>query len=174
MIKFTAPQAVTLTRHAAFWDGTGTIAAQLQKSLDLLNHWHALRRAGADKEQPPSFAAFLPAEIPKILPHIFLLERLACGGDWRVRLAGTYITTILDKDITALRLQEIDILGGYHASYRQFCEQVAAGRSAVIASGCKAGWSQSFQHFEIVHAPVLSRDESDVWILGGVFPISRS
>ena len=173
MIKFTAPRTVTFTRHPVYWDGLGGIAVQCEQSLELLNHWQSLFVPDESQDTLPSFTAFAPAAIPKILPNLFLLERLSCGTDWKVRLAGTYIADILERDITGLELQEIAFLDGYHDAYRAFCDGVVTGSTAVVGAGYKAGWAKSYQHFEVIHVPIQSRDENAIWILGGVFPIAR-
>ena len=54
----------------------------------------------------PSRHDISPAHFPRLLPYVSLLERL--GGRLKVRLAGTRLRDIYEREITGLYLDEID------------------------------------------------------------------
>jgi len=62
-----------------------------------------------------------PAEIPRLLPYISLIDVESDVARSRVRLAGTRLRDVYDREITGLRIDELD-LGGkrdyWLAAYR--------------------------------------------------------
>jgi hypothetical protein len=70
---------------------------------ELVAYWDA-KRAG--RLAPPR-AAIDPVEIPKHLPHLFMLDVVDAGSDFRFRLIGTEIVQGLGRDSTGRRFSEL-------------------------------------------------------------------
>ena len=47
-----------------------------------------------------------PAHIPRLLPHVSLIE--VAGGRCRIRLAGTRLRDVYDREITGLFVEDLD------------------------------------------------------------------
>ena len=47
-----------------------------------------------------------PAHIPRLLPHVSLIE--VAGGRCRIRLAGTRLRDVYDREITGLYVEDLD------------------------------------------------------------------
>lgn len=67
-----------------------------------------------------------PAHFPKLLPHISLVDVDAASGTCCVRLAGTRLRDVYDREITGLAVAELD-LGDkrdyWMAAYRRTIEE---------------------------------------------------
>lgn len=50
-----------------------------------------------------------PAHIPRLLPYISLIDVDGDLGNARVRLAGTRLRDVYDREITGMRLSELDL-----------------------------------------------------------------
>jgi hypothetical protein len=59
-----------------------------------LAHWHKMRGARA----MPARRDFDPAEVPALLPHVQLIDRVA--GRYRYRLVGTELVQVFGRDYT--------------------------------------------------------------------------
>ena len=84
----------------------------------LYDYW--LEKAAG--RQMPSRADISPAHIPRLLPFISLIDVGADTGSSRIRLAGTRLRDVYDREITGLQLREIefgDKLGYWLATYQR-------------------------------------------------------
>ncbi len=63
----------------------------------------------ANGKDLPTRADINPAQIPRLLPYLSLLDVCADIEDSRVRLAGTRLRDVYDREITGLPLGEIDL-----------------------------------------------------------------
>jgi hypothetical protein len=70
---------------------------------DLVAYWD-VKRAG--RLAPPR-SAIDPVDIPRHLPHLFMLDVVDDGGDFRFRLIGTAIVQGLGRDSTGRRFSEL-------------------------------------------------------------------
>lgn len=70
---------------------------------ELLSYWERLC-AG---RMAPSRADIRPADIPRILPHLLLLDVLESGMDFHIRLMGTHVVNGLGADLTGRYLSEV-------------------------------------------------------------------
>lgn len=59
----------------------------------------------------PARADFNPARLPRLLPGISLIDVAADMEDCRVRLAGTRLREIFDREITGLKICELQFGG---------------------------------------------------------------
>jgi len=91
----------------------------------LFDYWTQLR----GPRFAPARAELRPSEIPRALPHILLLDRLA-GGDFRIRLMGTHIVNGLGADLTGRALSALP--GADHNLLAQLACGVADSAAPVI------------------------------------------
>jgi len=70
---------------------------------DLVAYWDAKRAA---RLAPPR-AAIDPLDIPKHLQHLFMLDVVDSGRDFRLRLIGTEIVRGLGRDSTGQYFSEL-------------------------------------------------------------------
>lgn len=57
----------------------------------------------------PSRADINPAHIPKLLPYISLVDVVSETGRCRIRLAGTRLRDVYDREITGMDFAELDV-----------------------------------------------------------------
>lgn len=88
----------------------------------LYDYW--LEKA-ADRPMPCR-ADISPAHIPRLLPHVSLIEAASDTGNCRVRLAGTRLREIYDREITGLHLKDMNFGGKadyWMAAYRRTIDE---------------------------------------------------
>ena len=71
----------------------------------LYDYWLAC----AAGKSMPSRADINPAHIPRLLPFISLVDIEDDIGHSKVRLAGTRLRDVYDREITGLRIEELDL-----------------------------------------------------------------
>src|SRR5207244_10349651 len=69
----------------------------------LLAYWQD-KRAG---RRCPDKADIDPAEIPRLLPNIVLIDAAPEGGECRYRLAGTRATEMMGREVRGRTLREL-------------------------------------------------------------------
>lgn len=93
----------------------------IPEQRQLYDYW--LQRAAG--RAMPSRADLSPSDFPALLPSISLMDVETATGRLRVRLAGTRLRDIYDREITGLHLDDFD-LGDKHdywmAAYRRVIE----------------------------------------------------
>jgi hypothetical protein len=62
-----------------------------------------------DGKPMPSRADINPAQIPRLLPFISLIDVDPSIEQSRVRLAGTRLRDVYDREITGLRIEDLDL-----------------------------------------------------------------
>jgi len=75
----------------------------VSKQRDLFDYWSSCSINGA----VPQREAFTPVAIPQLLPHISLID-VEPNGRCRVRLAGTHLRDVFDREITGLSVSELE------------------------------------------------------------------
>ena len=82
----------------------------------------------------PARSDISPADMRKLLPHVFLLEVVGCPRRFKFRLAGTEVVERYGEELTGRFLDEIDldevgteILGEYERATREAQRSVADG-----------------------------------------------
>lgn len=71
---------------------------------ELFDYWHSCCNEGASY---PLRQAISPAHIPLLLPHVSLIEvDERCG--FRIRLAGTSLRDVFDREVTGLAVSELE------------------------------------------------------------------
>jgi hypothetical protein len=129
---------------------------------DLVAYWDA-KRAG--RLAPPR-SAIDPVEIPRHLPHLFMLDVIEAGSDFRFRLIGTEIVHGLGRDSTGRCFSEL---------FENQPESLARlrGRFALVVQEKRPSFSRGriFWHAGKTHCPFaavsvpLSDNDSTVNII---------
>ncbi len=89
----------------------------------LFDYW--LEKAGG--REMPARSDVSPAHFPRLLPYISLIEVEGPAGPYRVRLAGTRLRDVFDREITGLRLDELD-WGDKREYWMQAYRRIVTGR----------------------------------------------
>ena len=117
--------------------------------------------------QMPGRSDIHPAHIPKLLPHISLVDVDAGSGACCVRLAGTRLRDVYDREITGLAVEELD-LGDkrdyWMAAYRR---TVAEGKPTQgIVRGPRVNKEHLVQYW--IRLPLAAEDGSRVRMILGL------
>lgn len=91
----------------------------IAEQRQLYDYW---AKAAAGRVMPAR-SDISPAHFPRLLPNVSLLERV--GSRLKVRLAGTRLRDIYDREITGLYFDEID-WGDKRAYWQAVYEHIAA------------------------------------------------
>jgi hypothetical protein len=85
--------------------GAQAFRAQLvvQEQRQLYDYWSGLSQGG----EIPRRADISPARLPRLLPGISLIDVAEVLQDSRVRLAGTRLRDIYDREVTGMRISEL-------------------------------------------------------------------
>ncbi len=70
---------------------------------ELFDYWLSCSRDGAT----PTRQAFTPVAIPHLLPNVSLID-VVQSGRFRIRLAGTQLRDVFDREITGLQVSELE------------------------------------------------------------------
>jgi len=102
-----------------------------------------------------------------LLGHLFIIEPIDGGLDWRYRLLGTDITWFFERDVT-----NIPFTRHFTPEEARVCidlsNRVAESRTPVFLRGrIHSGHYSGL--FETMSLPIWSRDRSTVWLIGGSF-----
>ena len=128
----------------------------------LADYWEAQRRTAF----APSRHDIDPSALKADLPHLFMLDVLRNGADYRYRLIGTEVAAFSGRDVTGKTFSEL------YGSQPQVLEQVLAvfakvlsTRRPVYARG-QVFWlaDRKYREFEGGYFP-LSRDGANVDII---------
>ena len=94
---------------AAVVGGSVNIAFRAQlvvsEQRQLYDYW-VDRASGRDM---PQRSDINPAHIPRLLPFVSLIDVAADTGQCRIRLAGTRLRDVFDREITGLELEGLDL-----------------------------------------------------------------
>lgn len=135
-----------------------------QLSRDLYAYWHrqSQRRGGV-----PFRADIEPTEIPRLLPHLFIVERIRNTGRFFFRLSGTGIRDIMGFENTNHFLDELlhgEDLKTVSTIFTQVMEQGACIRSI---EGLTYS-DRSYRRVEILRLPLRAADGECRLVLGGL------
>ena len=75
----------------------------LPAQCELFDYWLSCGIVGAI----PHRQVFTPVAIPQLLPHVSLID-VQQSGRFRVRLAGTQLRDVFDREITGLQVSELE------------------------------------------------------------------
>ena len=111
----------------------------IQGQRDLFDYW--LKSAGA--RSMPARADLDPLKVPRLLPHLGLIDLRQGFDQGLFRLAGTRLREVYGKEITGRRLEEV-FSGDCAAYWHGIHSRVAA--EAMPAQGVVRGPAQGREH----------------------------
>ncbi|NIA72435.1 PAS domain-containing protein [Pelagibius litoralis] len=131
-------------------------------SSKLYAYWHslALRRGGV-----PLKDDFDPAEIPGLLPHIFIVEKEAGTGRFFFRLSGTAIRETMGVENTGRYLDEL-LDGDDLKNVAGMFEEVMAQGTCIRSIEGLTYSDRSYFRVEIVRLPLALPDGETRLVLG--------
>lgn len=121
-----------------------------------LQYWNRIR---GDRPMP-SRRDIRPGEILPLLPHVFLIDVFHPPLRFRVRLAGTEVTSRFGEEVTGRFLDEID-LGGRAEPILADYAAVLAERAPVVSYEEYVRRDGRYMHYRRLLCP-LSTDGSEV------------
>jgi hypothetical protein len=133
-------------------------------SEELAAYWRK-KAAGAALPRRDDIVA---AEIPRLLPHLAVLDPVAGAGDWSYRLVGTALSRRYGYDWTGKRLTEV-FNQPTAATLIALYDRVAATRTPSFITGRAEVTNREHVVYETATLPILGRDGATVWMLLGVF-----
>lgn len=114
----------------------------------------------------PSRADVNPAEIPRLLPHIALLDILTDPLDYRYRLVGTRIVEAMGAERTGKRMREVMTPPAIAATV-EVIAQLLRTREPLAFSGTLFWLSRDYIEFETLILPLSSDGETvDMAVMG--------
>jgi hypothetical protein len=131
-------------------------------SRDFYDHWQALsrRRGGV-----PFRGDLDPADIPALLPHLFIVEKIRDTGRFFFRLSGTRIREIMGAENTRHFLDEL-LHGDDLATVSAMFDQVL-GQGVCLRSIEGLTYSdRSYLRVEILRLPLRAADGDCRLVLG--------
>lgn len=93
----------------------------------LYAYWRSKQAAG----RLPTRADIAPAEIPRLLPHVGLIDVLDAGGGFRYRLIGSHMVDVFGHDFTGTTLGEPHKDGDYGRFLHGLYSEAVARRGAI-------------------------------------------
>ncbi len=132
------------------------------KLRQLLAYWEHARPGTA----LPGRKDIDPIEIPRLMPHVALLDVLRDPLDYRYRLVGTNIVAMTGYDRTGKRAREIFPAAVMEATVR-LLENLVAKRKPLAFAGRMFWIGKDYRHFEALVLPLASDGQTvDMAIMG--------
>ncbi|MEQ8266833.1 MAG: PAS domain-containing protein [Parvibaculum sp.] len=136
----------------------------LPPKLAALHAWWTGKRREAGRL--PSRADVNPAEIPRLLPHIALLDILRDPLDYRYRLVGTRLVEMMGAERTGKRMREVLTPPAIEATV-ELMTQLLRTREPLAFSGTLFWLGKDYIEFETVILPLSSDGETvDMAVMG--------
>jgi len=125
-------------------------------------HWQTMarRRGGIPRRRDLD-----PAEIPRLLPHLFIVERVAESGRYFFRLSGTAIREIMGFENTNNHLDEL-LRGEDLKTVSQMFTQVMDEGVCIRSIEGLTYSDRSFVRVEILRLPLKGNDGDSRFVLG--------
>lgn len=131
---------------------------------DLLAYWQR-RRPAADRL--PGRADIDPADIPTLLPHVFLVDVRRAPLVYRYRLFGTELAEAYGRDITGKVLDEL-FTDGFRKAVALVFNHVVDHRAPLRTFGTMAWREKHHLRFEAIQLPLAADGAAVDMILGAV------
>lgn len=115
----------------------------------------------------PSRADINPAHIPRLLPYLSLIDVDGALDQSRVRLAGTRLRDVYDREITGLRIEDLDLgpkRDYWMAAYRHTA--VDGKPTQGIVRGPRVNKEHLVQYW--IRLPLTSNDGSRIGMVLGL------
>jgi hypothetical protein len=127
----------------------------------LLAHWNGLRGS-----RPfPRRSEFDPASVPRLLPHIFIMERKPGSETFHYRLIGTFIEARVGRNLAGLTLAQFRD-GAAHDHIHAVFATCLDERVPVFGQSRLQGESSDIMQFYRLALPMSSDGELPDQILG--------
>ena len=138
-------------------------------SQDLYDYWRALsQRCGGIPQRDD----LDPAEIPSLLPFVFIVEKLPEGGRYRFRLSGTAIREIMGWENTGRHLDEL--LEGEDLRYvTAMFDQVLSQRVCLRSVEGLTYADQTRMRVEILRMPFADKTGACRFLVGCLSCVER-
>jgi hypothetical protein len=130
---------------------------------ELYGYWSS-RRPG---DGLPSRADLDPADIPRLLKHVFLVDVLPEPLDFRYRLIGTDLARIAGRDVTGCRLADA-VPRRIYADYFELYRAVTERRRPVRVTGGSWIPRNDYLDWEAALLPLASPEQPVSMLLGGI------
>ncbi len=137
---------------------------EAEKLRDLYRYWRGKCREGAF----PGRADIDPTEIPALLPHVFLIDIVDGGHDFRYRLLGTHIIESVGFEFTGQLVSEF-MRDPEEELRAQDYHRLVESREPRHVIGNMAVFGRDDMHYERVLCPLSSDGEAIDMIFGGLF-----
>ena len=131
-------------------------------------YWES-RRGGRPM---PSHAEIDPADIPRLLPYLVLVDVLDEPRDFRFRLTGTHFADVVSREVTGLRIGEA-LPPAFHAeTHYHWCNCVER-RAPLVGVGRLWVPERDFIDWKGILLPLSADGETVNMLLGGIVFSSR-
>lgn len=120
------------------------------------------RRTGELAER----AAFDPIDIPRLLPHIFLVDPVEGGHDFRYRLIGDHIRERSPENFTGRLLSEIADIGSQSQLIDLYHQAIAQRAIVGTRIPYRTPGLQADSYYDVVVAPFADKNEEIVQLIG--------
>lgn len=126
--------------------------------------WTEKQRAGGGRL--PSRADVNPADIPRLLPHIALLDILTDPLDYRYRVVGTRLVEMMGAERTGKRMREVLTPPAIEATV-ELMTQLLRTREPLAFSGTLFWLGKDYIEFDTLILPLSSDGERvDMAVMG--------
>jgi hypothetical protein len=140
-----------------------------EKLRDIYRYWRGKCRDGA----LPSRADLDPMDIPALLPHVFLVDIVDGGRDFRYRLLGTHIIDSVGFEYTGQLVSEF-MRGREEAMQARDYHTLFESREPQHVIGNLVAFGRDYMRFERVVCPLSSDGGAIDMIFGGLcFQLER-
>ncbi len=142
---------------------------EAEKLRDIYRYWRGKCREGAF----PSRADIDPTEIPALLPHVFLIDVVEDGRDFRYRLVGTHIIESVGFEFTGQLVSEF-MRDREEALRAHDYHRLVESREPRHVIGNMVAFGRDNMRCERVLCPLSSDGEAIDMIFGGLlFQLDR-
>ena len=138
---------------------------EAEKLRDIYRYWRGKCRDGA----LPSRADLDPMEIlPALLPHVFLVDVVDGGRDFRYRLLGTHIVESVGFEFTGQLVGEF-MRGRMEELQARDYHTLFESREPQHVIGNMVAFGRDYMRYERVMCPLSSDGEAIDMVFGGLF-----
>ncbi|MBK17262.1 MAG: hypothetical protein CMM52_00275 [Rhodospirillaceae bacterium] len=148
---------LTASEEAAFWEALSQRSSIIQ---DGFSFWNSLREGQA----LPRRDIFDPFDVPKLMPHIVLLDVQDNPTDFKYRVIGTFVSEHLAENWTGFWMSEIEHQKSPSRIWES-CEHVAVTRNPLLSRIPYVGPHADFLYGEDIILPLVDEEDKIVNLL---------
>lgn len=127
----------------------------------LIGYWRSIHPAGG----LPGRQHLDPADIPDLLPNLWLVDVVGSPQRFRVRLTGTAIVSYIGRDFTGLWLDALYPDFENTAAHRQLMTCIAEQRPMICTAKIMSNPEKTYARAQRVHLPLASDGRNPDMIL---------